>query len=243
MQHHSVTSFAEPPRLHPKNPDLYISSNPLTWRNRRKDNTKEMGRTSHFPFSRKSVLPPTTNSHLIAEKPPPGQRPVTLSKAERILGTSGNINVDSGGRGRVGGQGAQWESYRMTAGVERQQIQRIPSRENRPISHADDINRPMVEEAEQGADMDYMEEMKKTRSRLEDDAYHGNLRKERTRSIHSNHQSNQPSHQQQWQNEDLADLMPPRKHGLAARASSTLLGSSFKNEREGNRDQIGRAHV
>ena len=80
-----------------------------------------------------------------------------------------------------------------------------------------------------------MEEMRKTRSRLEDDAYHGNLRKERTRSVHSNHQSHQ-SHQQQWQNDDLGDLMPPRKHGLTARASSTLLGSSFKNEREASRD-------
>lgn len=234
MQHHSVTSFADPPRLHPKNPDRYLSSNPLTWR-KAKETTKKMGRTSHFPFSRKSVLPQTTNSHLIAEKPPPGQRPVTLSKAERILGTSGNINVDGGGGGRIGGQGGQWETYRMAGGTEEQQIYKTQSKENRPVSHADGSHYHRSREAEHDRVMDHMEEMKKTRSRLEDDPYHDNLRKERTRSIHSNHQSHQPSHQQ-WQNEDLGDLMPPRRPGLAARASSTLLGSNFKNEREGNRD-------
>lgn len=190
-----------------------------------------MGRTSHFPFSRKSVLPQTTNTHLIAEKPPPGQRPVTLSKAERILGTSGNINVDAGGGGRIGGQGPGWDNYRMAGGPDRQPIQRTQSREARPVSHAEGSRQHV--QADQEADM--MEEMRKTRSRLEDDAYHGNLRKERTRSVHSNHQSRQ-SPQQQWQNDDLVDLMPPRKHGLTARASSTLLGSSFNNGREASRD-------
>lgn len=184
------------------------------------------------------MLPQTTNSHLIAEKPPPGQRPVTLSKAERILGTSGNINVDGGGGGGGGGQGVQWDNYRMTGGAERQQTHRTQSRESRPVSHADARSYSVAmaaEGAEGEREMDHIEEMRKTRSRLEDDAYHGNLRKERTRSVHSNHHSQQPSHQQ-WQNDDLGDLMPPRKHGLAARASSTLLGSSFKNEREGSRD-------
>lgn len=229
MQHPSVTSFAEPPRLHSKNPDLYISSNPLTWR-KSKDNTKKMGRTSHFPFSRKSVLPQTTNTHLIAEKPPPGQRPLTLSKAERILGTCGNINVDAGGGSRIGGQGAGWDNYGMAGSADRQPIHRTQSREARPVSHAEGGRHHGKIQTDQETDM--TEEMRKTRSRLEDDAYHGNLRKERTRSIHSNHQS----HQQQWHNDDLGDPMPPRKHGLTARASSTLLGSSFKNEREATRD-------
>lgn len=122
----------------------------------------------------------------------------------------------------------------MAGGAEKQQIYRTQSKENRPVSHADGSNYNITREAEHEEYMDQMEEMKKTRSRLEDDAYHGNLRKERTRSIHSNHQSHHPSHQQ-WQNEDQGDLMPPRRPGLAARASSTLLGSNFKNEREGHR--------
>ncbi len=168
-----------------------------------------MGRTSFFSKHKSEV--PKINSHLIAEKPPPGQRTQQLSKAQRILGTSGDINIDS-----VGGDN-EWHNYRMAHaqvasngghnGGERRR-EPSPSRTESKGSYTyNDMG-----EREQVRDGESMHEVRQQRSRTEE--YHNELRA--SRSI-----------EQGWNGDNISELLQPSRHGLGARASSTLLGRSY----------------